>query len=228
MKKRVVNTIRNQVYQLLKEDICNGEYQPGQWLQEVELASRFSVSRSPVREALHQLASDGLVVEIPNKGIFVKEFTPKDIEEIFDLRVMLENYAIGRLKDNLSEEGTALLKDYISKFEQAHADNDLKRYIKIDSQFHELLVKLSQNDLLVIVYERIHSMIQQFRTYSLSAQLRFDNSLSEHRDIVTCILEQKCEKAQQINCQHLQLAKEQILIYLNQSSSTESEPKKFS
>ena len=93
-----IKTIRNQVYQILKDDICEGRFAPGQWLQENELAERLCVSRSPIREALRQLASDGLVVEIPNKGVFVKEFTARDIEEIFDLRVLLEDYAISKLQ----------------------------------------------------------------------------------------------------------------------------------
>ena len=102
MERRPIKTIRNQVYQILKDDICEGRFAPGQWLQENELAERLCVSRSPIREALRQLASDGLVVEIPNKGVFVKEFTARDIEEIFDLRVLLEDYAISKLQHHLT------------------------------------------------------------------------------------------------------------------------------
>ena len=102
MERRPIKTIRNQVYQILKDDICEGRFAPGQWLQENELAERLCVSRSPIREALRQLASDGLVVEIPNKGVFVKEFTTRDIEEIFDLRVLLEDYAISKLQHHLT------------------------------------------------------------------------------------------------------------------------------
>ena len=69
MERRPIKTIRIQVYQILKDDICEGRFAPGQWLQENELAERLCVSRSPIREALRQLASDGLVVEIPNKGV---------------------------------------------------------------------------------------------------------------------------------------------------------------
>ena len=64
----IANTIRDQVYQLLKNEICEGVYEPGYWLQEKELAQRLRVSRSPVREALLQLSRDGLVKNIPNRG----------------------------------------------------------------------------------------------------------------------------------------------------------------
>ena len=92
--KRPISTIREQVYQILRDDICQGVYAPGTRLQEVDLAENLNVSRSPVREALRQLAADGLLLEIPNKGVYVKEFTAKDIGEIYDLRVMLESYGI--------------------------------------------------------------------------------------------------------------------------------------
>ena len=92
--KRTITTMREQVYQILRDNICRGVYAPGTRLQELDIAESLDVSRSPVREALRQLAADGLLLEIPNKGVYVKEFTSKDIEEIFDLRVMLEAYAI--------------------------------------------------------------------------------------------------------------------------------------
>ena len=68
-----VSTIRTQVYDIIKQNICDGVYTPGQRLQETELAASLHVSRSPIREALRQLASDGLVEEFPNRGVFVKE-----------------------------------------------------------------------------------------------------------------------------------------------------------
>ncbi|WP_343084949.1 GntR family transcriptional regulator [Blautia producta] len=215
--KKVVNTIRKQVYQILKEEICNGDFKPGQWLQESELAERFSVSRSPVREALHQLAFDGLVVEVSNKGVFVKEFTPKDIEEIFDLRVMLENYAIGQLQNHLDEKGKEKLLHLLSCLEKEYTNNHIKEYISIDTDLHESFVTLSGNTLLEMVYERIHILAQQFRIYSLSAQDRYQQSMLEHQIIVNSIIEGNTARAQETNRHHLQLAKEQILIYLEET-----------
>lgn len=74
-KENAVVNIRTQVYNAIKENICGGRYEPGQRLNEVELARSLNVSRSPVREALRRLAADGLVEEKPNRGVFVREFT---------------------------------------------------------------------------------------------------------------------------------------------------------
>ncbi|MDC7286576.1 GntR family transcriptional regulator [Blautia schinkii] len=212
--KKVVNTIRGQVYELMKQGICDGDYKPGQWLQEKEIAEQFSISRSPVREALRQLAADGLVVDVPNKGAFVREFTAQDMEEIFDLRVMMENYAIEKTAQNLDEDAKTRLNNCLEELERDYDKNDLKRYIEDDRRLHDLFVELSHNSLLAITYERISTMIQQFRVYSLSSQDRFDGSVTEHREIIHCLINREISKAQQINSRHLQLAKERIIIYL--------------
>lgn len=212
--KKVVNTIRGQVYELLKQSICDGDYKPGQWLQEKELAEQFSISRSPVREALRQLASDGLVVDVPNKGVFVREFTAQDMEDIFDLRVMMENYAIEKTAQHLNDDAKERLTHCLHELEDAYAKDDLKRYIEIDRGLHDLFVELSGNSLLAITYERIRTMIQQFRVYSLSSKDRLDGSLTEHREIIQCLMDHRIPEAQEINSRHLQLAKERIIIYL--------------
>ena len=106
-----IQTIADQVYSILKKNICEGQYPPGFWLQENELCEQLGVSRSPVREALRRLVSDGLVISIPNKGTFVKEFTCKDIDEIFDMRVMLEGYAIRNSRANLTSAHIQQLLD---------------------------------------------------------------------------------------------------------------------
>ena len=223
MKRKVINTIRGQVYELLKQAICDGEFEPGQWLQENELAEKLSVSRSPIREALRQLSADGLVVEVPNKGVFVREFTAKDIEEIFDIRVLMENYAIDKMDEHLSDEDCTQLRNCMKQVENTFAQQDLSSYIEADAQLHDLIIKLSGNDFLVIAYERIHIMIQQFRSFSLlDNQQRFDESILEHRSIVENILNHCPEKAKEINAHHLSLAKEQIIIHLSKKKTNSS------
>ncbi|MCD8075499.1 MAG: GntR family transcriptional regulator [Lachnospiraceae bacterium] len=224
MKPKIINTIRGQVYEQLKQAICDGDYKPGQWLQEKELAEQFSVSRSPVREALKQLAADGLVTEIPNKGIFVRKFTPKDIEEIFDLRVMLESYAIQKVVEHLSTDGESIKQELTSclqTLEKTYRQNDLSLYTDADTALHEKIIQLSGNDFLGIVYERVHIMIQQFRSYSLTDSSRYEASMTEHEEIVNNILSGQTQEAIKINQAHLELAKEQIMIYLEKKELEE-------
>jgi len=219
MERRPIKTIRNQVYQILKDDICEGRFAPGQWLQENELAERLCVSRSPIREALRQLASDGLVVEIPNKGVFVKEFTARDIEEIFDLRVLLEDYAISKLQHHLTTADMQQLIDCLNEMERLHAQKNLRAYTDMDSKLHGLLIELCGNSLLESMYARIHSLNQQFRIYSLTSTQRFNESMEEHRDIVHCLLTNNADEARAINKRHLQLAKDKIIQHFSEQEA---------
>lgn len=215
----IANTIKQQVYQIIKEQICSGHYRPGEWLQENELANIMKVSRSPVREALRKLAGDGLVVDVPNKGVFVKEFTPKDMEDIFDLRLMLESYAIQKSPLNLTDEKRNLLSDCMLQLKQAYEANNLPLYIDIDTDLHNAIIGLSGNALVESTYEKVHSMIKQFRIYSLTGKQRFDESIKEHADIVNLILAGDVMQADRICRTHLELAKEKILEHMSEHNT---------
>ena len=97
-------TIKEQVYETLKQGILSGAFQPGEWLQEAKIAKSLSVSRSPVREALQQLLGDGLAVNVPNKGVYVKKITTKDMQDIFEVRMCFETIGIQKSAQNLTDE----------------------------------------------------------------------------------------------------------------------------
>ena len=206
-------TIRQQVYQILREEILNGSLQEGQWLQELEISRRLGVSRSPVREALRELSADGLVSEIPNKGVFVRTFTTKDIEEVFEVRVLLENHAIESLY-RLSDNDRMRLEATIKELRSAYEDGDRRLYIRKDSELHKLFISLSGNELLHSMYERVDCVIQRFRIYSLEEERRFSDSLDEHERIVGYILEGRLLEATQVNREHLRLARDGILAHI--------------
>ncbi|MDD3368666.1 MAG: GntR family transcriptional regulator [Lachnospiraceae bacterium] len=212
--KKAVNTISGQVYDILRDEISSGTYPAGYWLQENELAKQLSVSRSPVREALRKLVADRLVVEIPNKGIFVREFSAKDIEEVFDVRVMLESYAIEHIHENLTDAGITEFRECLDHLHSTHAADDLKSYIGYDTELHNIMIRFSGNALVESIYNQVHIIIQQFRIYSLKSTKRFDKSVEEHENIVHCILINDTERAIRLNNEHLTLAKDRIIEYL--------------
>lgn len=209
-----VQTIRGQVYKILRDEICGGKYAPGTWLQEQELAERIGVSRSPVREALKTLVGDGLLIEVPNKGVFTKTFTDRDIDEIFDMRLMLETYAIHRCASRLTSARIQGLFDILEKLEQTCAARDLESYTVFDEELHRFLVDMSENSLVISTYDRVRSMNQQFRVLSLSSKRRFEESLIEHRQIVHSLAVGDFKVAERVLRTHLELAcstiKEQI------------------
>ncbi len=218
-KRTQVKTISHQVYQIIKDEIINGTYKPGDWLQELELAKKLEVSRSPVREALRLLVADGIVVENPNKGMFVREFTPVEITEIFEVRTMMENHCIKKLKGKLSEEQIAKFQEYRDDFIRYHKANDLDNYIVTDSRFHRYIIMCAGNTILMDVYKKVRYMNMMFRIYSLSDRKRFDESQDEHVNIIDCLISGNVREAERINNRHLALAKDTAIAYIKKMNS---------
>lgn len=210
-----VMTIQEQVYQFLKENICSGVFRPGQRLQEVSIAAQYQVSRSPVREALRRLAADGLVEESPNRGVTVKRYTAKDMKEIYEMRVMMENEAI----DHLSPAKMAAIEDdlrsLLAQMKQAYQRHDLPEYTAMDSQLHRMLVRGSGNALLFQLYDRIDTLIRQFRRFSLVDPVRQADSVVEHETILRLLLQGDNSGAKAENKRHLLLACDQVVAYLD-------------
>lgn len=221
-EKRPAKTIRGQVYQILRNEITAGKYPPGFWLQEVELTEHLGVSRSPVREALRQLVSDGLLQEVPNRGVFVKEFTSKDIDEIFDMRILFESYGIAHSRANMTSAKRNEFLDVLSKLETSFAAGDVETYTIHDRKLHSLMVAMGGNSIMDTAYERVDSMNQQFRILSLTSKQRFDESLEEHREIVCALIVGDTAKADEMNRRHLELARDTIKEHLEASGGKEN------
>ena len=214
MQTTRIKTIKEKIYYTLKEEICNGTFAPGTQIQEQDLAARFSSSRSPVREALKQLVSDGLLVEYPNRGVFVRRYTAKDIEDIFDMRILLEGYALREAEANLTPGNIVILNDLLQELKENHEMGNLVKYIDKDANLHHKIVALCKNDLVISTYERISDMTQQFRIYSLKSHKRYEESIGEHTQIISYLLEGNPAEAYRVNKEHLSRAKEAIIEYL--------------
>lgn len=218
---RVKKTIRGQVYQILRDDICSGKYAPGFWLQEKELAEKLGVSRSPVREAMRLLVADGLVIEVPNKGVFVKEFTLRDIDEIFDMRVLLETYSIRKSRKNLTSVRRQKLFELLDLLERSCAAGDMDQYVQADEELHIRIVELGGNSLVESTYDRVRSMNQQYRVLSLTSHQRFSDSMEEHRKLIHTLAVGDITVAEETARIHLELARRTIKEQLMKSGEGE-------
>ena len=221
--KRPIMTMKHQIYQILKKEICDGNFPPGQWLQEKELAEKLNVSRSPVREALKQLVDEGLAIEYPNKGVFVKEFTVKDIEEIYEVRILLESYAIKNSVKTITTSNIRELMEILHVLTKQYENNDLSSYIETDTQLHQYIITLGGNSIVSDIYRRIYSQSQQFRIYSLTTKRRFDDSVVEHKNIVENICSGNWKEADRINKIHLSLAREEIIEHFEATKKLEND-----
>lgn len=207
MIKEKVLTVKQQVYQIIKNDIRNGVYKPDQQINEVELSNRLNISRSPIRESLRQLVSDGLAVEYPNRGVFVKKFSKEEIDNIYDFRVLIESYAIEECSKNINEKTVKQLNSFKENLTKLYEQGDLDSYIEEDEMLHQTIVDMCNNSIIIDAYDRVNSMNKQFRALSLMDKKRFDESIEEHIGIIDNILNGNYDEAITINKVHLIRAK---------------------
>lgn len=215
-KKRLIKTIKEQVYQILRDDIINGKYLPGEIISEVDVAKALDVSRSPVHSAVTELIGEGLLESIPNKPVRVRELSDKQILDIFDYRCLIETFAIKRIIENLTPEVEKKLRFFRSEFGNYSDYKNIKKYIEVDSKFHQFLVDCSNNEIVADSFKNYSIMISPFRIISLTSTTRFSNSLIEHQTIIDFILKKDKDNACLEIKTHLKLAAIEIEHYLKE------------
>src|SRR5690349_6633325 len=128
MKKNIEKhlTLREKILETIRDAIMSGALKPGEKVAEPELAERFGISRTPIREAFRQLESEGYLTVIPRKGAVVVSFSPKEVEEFYAIKSILEGYAARRACINLTAREVDKLKTINEKLRQLADDGDLK------------------------------------------------------------------------------------------------------
>ena len=207
MKVKISSNIQEQVYEALKNDILYGVLEPGTQLKETELAEYYSVSRSPIREALRRLCGDGLVELKPNCGISVRVFSSKYVEDILDLRVVLEGRGMERAcVDGMTDEEMAELLQLKGQIENAIRSCDtmeLHEHMDIDARLHSLLNSLNHNQGMTEMWQRIVPVNVVVQRLSLKHDARALQSQEEHLQIIECLLKKDYVAANEINRLHL-------------------------
>jgi DNA-binding GntR family transcriptional regulator len=155
-------SLADAVVDRIRAAIRSGAYAPGDRLVERRLAREFGISHIPLREALARLTEEGLVVRPPRRGARVASLTPRMLEEVSSLRVVLEQFVIRRLKDRFTPDAHAELQGIVDELMQAADRHDLVRVHELDQQFHERLWELTDHTLLVELAAQMRSRTSHF------------------------------------------------------------------
>lgn len=189
----------------IEEMIAVGTLTPGQHLDETELAARFDVSRTPIREALIQLASMGVVVIRPRRGAIVAELGPQQLVEMFEVMSELEA-TCGRLaaRRMTVEEQQALLAAHQACKEALDAQQPDDYYYKNEA-FHEAIYAGSHNQFLIEQARSLYRRLRPYRRLQLRVRNRLSNSYAEHDGVVQAILGGEGEKAAELLREHVMI-----------------------
>ena len=181
--------LKQRAYQIIKEKLLNLEFEPGSRIREDLLANEISMSRTPVREAINQLAAEGLITIIPRKGVFCIELSLDEIRGLVDVREALERLAIQKCFENINDAQIKNLDSLIAKFEQALDQKQYKKCNVLDSDFHIAIASVSKNkklvDFIIEIEEFMHivrHMEKKFDPYERSM-----NALNQHKVIMQCM-----------------------------------------
>jgi DNA-binding GntR family transcriptional regulator len=199
-------------YLRLRHQILDGSLRNGERLGEKELAESLGISRTPVREALRRLASEGLVEVLPNRGARVPVWDQQDVADIFELRVLLESHAARRAADNATEDVLAHLSAICDEMEAEvrRGDPDLTSVATKNRAFHAAVVDASGSMRLPgLVASLVHIpvIMQTFKRYSVEA---LDRSLRHHREIVDAMRAGDGEWAHSVMRAHVLAGQHQI------------------
>lgn len=172
----------------LREQIFAKILAPGSWLDEQSLAEQFGISRTPMREAIKVLASEGLVTIKMRRGAYVTEVARKDLEQIFTILSLLEGEAARETASKASEEELNQLDYWHHRLEKAAADRDIEQFFEINGKFHELIQEIAGNRWMNGVIDDLRKVLKLHRRDSLTSTGRLQNSLVEHRAILNALL----------------------------------------
>jgi len=161
--------------------IFTGEFRPGQKINESEIAVNLGISRSPVREAFRILERDGLIITLPRKGAYITDISLKDLEELFEVRKILECYALDCIKKRAKKS-----PDKIHSMTEELDRNLLKKHdpFSVISGFHYSLVEFSNNSRLIELYKILAVSLRRYWLIYHSKKGQQDISLEHHQGII--------------------------------------------
>lgn len=199
---------------LLRKKILSGQWSEGERLGEVELAEMLQVSRTPVREALSRLASEGLVEISPNRGARIASWSAERLNEIFDLRLLLEPVASGKAVGKLSTDEVDELDELALQMYtlgRPGTDRDFVAIAKLNRQFHATLIQASGSTQLETTLTAVRHVTLATQNYHLYTEDALARSLSHHFEIVAAIRAGNSLWVESVMCSHLHNARTSML-----------------
>lgn len=192
----------DEITEKLRDGIISGEFLPNERLVEDSLAAKYETSRTPVREAIRNLSTIGLVKLIPNKGAMVADINMEEIREIYVVRANLEGLAVKLATDNMPEEIFAELEEMIRVMDDSNYNGDRESFEKWNTLFHLTIYGYCGNKLLVGMIRDLLDKSLLFRRSSWSSQKHIKSVMEAHKDLLEALKERDAKKAQEITEAH--------------------------
>jgi DNA-binding GntR family transcriptional regulator len=199
------------VFESLKHSIVRGKISPGEWLVESHIAKTLGISRTPVREAIHKLEREGLIERQPRGGFTVLGFERDDIEETFGIRSVLEGYAARLAAVKHDPKELEELENKIDEFQNALDRKKMDLLPAINTEFHDLLYRLSKSPKLVNMINGLRDQIYRYRQMILKERKFASTSNQDHKKMLKYIRRRDAEGAERLVREHILRGQEMVL-----------------
>ncbi|HEX7126545.1 MAG TPA: GntR family transcriptional regulator [Thermodesulfobacteriota bacterium] len=189
-------TLREQIVDSIRDAIIHGVLKPGERVAEPELALRFGISRTPIREAFRQLESEGYLRITPRRGAVVVALTEKDVSEFYDVKAVLEGHAARRAATRLTDADLAELERLNAELARLAGEGDVHAFFDVHNAFHDVFLRAADNDRLE---QMLRSLVQQFERYRLASLVqpgRMRRSVEDHARIIEAFRARDPERAE--------------------------------
>ncbi len=186
-------SLHSEVTDRIRQLIVESHLQPGQRVPELEISRDLGVSRTPIREALKVLASEGLVELLPLRGAVVKTFSKKDATDMLELMALLEVFAAEKACQADQKKIDAVLAAH-EKMKQLHAKGKRSEYFQVNQQIHDAIVAMAENETLALMHNALSKRMRSLRFSGNSTPDNWRNALNEHSEIASALQQRNAKK----------------------------------
>jgi DNA-binding GntR family transcriptional regulator len=210
-----MNSVKDQVYLKLKQDIQQGLLPIGERLKQEQLALRYQVSRIPVRDALQTLYNQGWLVAVGKSGMMIPALSADQAEEVYLMRMHLEPLALGLAFAKLNHAHLGQAQDVLEQVDSCDPDN-MHELGRLNWLFHDVLYRVSQRDTLLKVIAGLKQQSERYLGFQFVTLDYKQDSQDEHYQLIELLRKKDIETAQSLLEQHIQRAGELLVTFLRQ------------
>ena len=200
-------------YRALWGGIVAGTIESGIQLRPDTIAEQLDISTTPVREALHRLEVDGLIVKLPYKGWYVREFTEEEVRHLYEMRAALECFGVRLACERITGEQLAWLREHQAVGEAALRDGDMDAYRIYNRDLHAAIVDAAGNAYLSSLMGQVDLQSQMLMAKTIRLAGRPPRAIEEHRELIELIARREERAAQELMEHHILSASEDIIRY---------------
>ncbi|MDZ4763357.1 MAG: GntR family transcriptional regulator [Chloroflexota bacterium] len=204
--------LKDHAYTLLKTRIMDGDFNPGTFLSERQLAAQLGMSKTPIRAALERLDVEGFVSVSPQQGVIVREMSVQEVNDLYDLRIALETFVMRRVAGRLNEGQVRQLQDFIDEQYQQVPGKTVAEYRGLDADFHLTLCAFANNNEILRVMKHQRERLTHIITNVLKrVPERMTVGINEHVTILQVLVDGDGEMAARLMQTHLENGKRILL-----------------